>query len=125
VATETNVKKAAAESDPALEPADYLRSRGWRPLGHPKSLACRWLDPTRPLREECRKEKHLMSGEAARVRAAEALIAAGKDAQPYVGRTVEQVVVTPAALPMGLDEALQTQLYRDWEADAERARARA
>lgn len=95
--------------DPYVSPAEYLRSRGWKPLGPIAWESTRWLDPTKPT--DTLGTYHLepcfaltQKGERKRV---QAQIGDGEK------RDVEQSVWSPPATPMTLVDALQCQLIYD------------
>ena len=92
-------KDANEIPDPQEDPAGYLLAHKWRPLGEIKRSNCRWIDPTRPLKDSYERKK--------------------VGVRQLPNGTVEEVFqthFTAAAFPVSRDEAVAIQMERDWRA---------
>ncbi len=87
MSTQTSTKKAI---DPEADPRGYLLSKGWEPFD------ALWYDPQKPKKATERKVKVM-----------DRVLPGGNTEAVY------QVEITPAALPVRIEEALSTQRARD------------
>jgi hypothetical protein len=116
---------ARAAADPFQDPAEYLASRGWRCLGNPAWSTAGWLDPEKPLKgfyESVPRMRRVPDGNGGW--AEEQVMAQTGDGQG-TQRPVVQLRWNPPAEPVGMQEALLTQMERDAAARDEDLKAQA
>lgn len=100
MATEAAPATGKKAIDPYVDPAGYLRSKGWELHdGNPLTPFSRWLDPTKPKKET-----------------SERVLVGTRQLPGKAKEDVYQLNVTPAAWPISRDEAVAEQMMRDEKA---------
>ena len=113
-------EKTASIPDYTEDPGGYLLAKGWKPLGPPKSPRTEWVDPTKPWPDGVYSKIDVYS----------------KDQDGNVNRqthknekgqmvNTQQVLWTPAAIPMIQEQAIRTQVEREMREAARVAREEA
>lgn len=107
------------------DPAQYLLAKGWRPLGNVQWESCLWLDPTQPLAAQSREEpieadfeeQETYKDQDGRQRTRIKIVRRQLTVQDAQGNLnvvqAKRLVKTAAAVPVGLQQAVHTQIERD------------
>jgi hypothetical protein len=95
--------------DAYTDPVAYLIARKWLPVGITSHATCRWLDPTKPSKEEWKSVPIVAADSNGDIRPVMVDDGFGRKAPGM------RKVCTPAREPVTMQEALLSQLARDDE----------
>jgi hypothetical protein len=99
------------------DPVSHMISKGWHCVGSVRSSLARWLPPNARLKEHYEhKVKTLMTGEQARLDENRRAREVNPHIPEYEPQYTYQTVYTPATTPLPLDQAVEAQFFKDWEA---------
>ena len=97
-----------AVPDYTEDPSGYLLAKGWRPLGPPKSPRTQWIDWSKPWPDPTYSKMDVFSAD-------QDGNVSHQMHKNEKGQTVktQQVLYSPAAIPMLQEDAIRTQVERD------------
>lgn len=113
-------EKTAPIPDYTEDPSGYLLAKGWKPLGPPKSPRTEWIDPTKPWPDGVYSRIPVFSKDQFGNESRQT----HKNEKNQTIQT-EQVLWSPAAVPMTQEQAIRTQVEREIREAARVAREEA